>query len=74
MDVFDVYAIISIWEDKKAYIIFKLAFFKAITKQLMTAYTKIRIIHIVTDVHIRVRGTRGKHLSELLVSVYFCLR
>ena len=73
MDVFDVYAIISIWEDKKAYIVFKLAFFKAITKQLMTAYTKIRIIHIVTDVHIRERGPRGKHLSELLISVYFCL-
>jgi len=33
-----------------------------------------KITNIVTDVHIRVRGTRGKHLSELLVSVYFCLR
>jgi len=31
------------------------------------------IIHSVTDVRIRVRGTRGKNLSELLVSVYFCL-
>ena len=45
------------------YIVYKLDFFSAITKQLMTAYTKLRIIHIVTDVHIRVRGTRGKHLS-----------
>jgi len=25
----------------------------------MTGYTKLRIIHIGTDVHIRVRGTRG---------------
>ena len=74
MNVLDVNAIISIWEDKKAFIVFKLDFFTAITKQLMTAYTKLRIIHIVTDVHIRVRGTGGKHLSELLVSVYFCLR
>ena len=32
----------------------------------MTAYTKLQIIHIGTDVHIRVRGTCGKHLSELL--------
>jgi len=40
----------------------------------MTAYTQLQIIHIGTDVHIRVRGTRGKLLSELLISVYFCLR
>ena len=40
----------------------------------MTAYTKLQLIYIGTDVHIRVRGTRGKLLSELLVSVYFCLR
>ena len=39
----------------------------------MAAYTKIKIIHSVTDVRIRVRGTREKNLSELLVSVYFCL-
>ena len=32
----------------------------------MTCYTKLRIIHVGTDVHIRVRGTREKHLSELL--------
>ena len=37
----------------------------------MTAYTKLQIIHIGTDVHIRVQGTRGKLLSELLVSMYF---
>ena len=40
----------------------------------MTAYTKLQLIYIGTDVHIRVRGTRGKLLPELLVSVYFCLR
>ena len=60
---------------KKAitYIVFKLYFVTTITKPVMAAYTKIKIIHSVTDVRIRVRGTRGKNLSELLVSVYFCL-
>ena len=42
------------------YIVFKLDFFTTIPKQVMTAYTKLQIIHIGTDVHIRVRGTRGK--------------
>ena len=40
----------------------------------MTAYTKLQIIHIGTDVHIRVRGTRGKHLdvcrSQIAQEVY----
>jgi len=40
----------------------------------MTAYKKLQMIHIGTDVHIRVRGTRGKLLPELLVSTFFCLR
>ena len=44
---------------KKAitYIVFKnFIFLKTITKQVMTAYTNLQIIHIVTDVHIRARG------------------
>ena len=60
---------------KKSYNLhcFKLDFFTTISKQVIAAYTKLQIIHIVIDVLIRVRGTRGKHLSGLLVSVYFCL-
>jgi len=56
MNLLDVHAIISIWEEKKAitYIVFKLDCCTTITKQVMAAYTKLRIIHIVTDVHIRV--------------------
>ena len=42
------------------------------TKQVMTACTQLQIIHIVTDVHIRVRGTRGKHLCELQC-LFLCL-
>ena len=34
----------------------------------MTAYTKLQIIQIGTDVHIRVWGTRGKHLSDALLT------
>ena len=75
MNLLDVHAIILIWEEKSYNLnCFKLDFFKTITKQVMTAYTKLEIIHIGTDVNIRVRGTRGKLLSKLLVSVYFCLR
>ena len=57
---------------------FKLIYFisfTTITKQEMTAYTKLQIIHIGTDVHIRVQGTsRGKHPSKLLISLYFGLK
>ena len=74
MNLLDVHAIISIREGKRAitYIFFKLDFFTTITKQVIAAYTKLQIIHIVIDVLIRVQGTRGKHLSGLLVSVYLC--
>jgi len=59
-------------------IVFKLIYFisfTTVTKQKMTAYTKLQIIHIGTDVHIRVQGTsRGKHPSKLLISLYFGLK
>ena len=38
----------------------------------MTAYTKLQIIQIGTDVHIRVWGTRGKHLSDALLTAIQC--
>jgi len=75
MNLLDVHAIISIWEEKSYNLnCFKLFFYNNNETSNDSLHTYKSFILAPTDVHIRVRGTRGKLLSQRLVTVHFCLR